>query len=71
MKFGTDGVRGIANSDLTPSFAVDHTPRFPVDMPPPPDPTKRATILTEAERKTKEEKTIRQRGRKGRRGRRR
>jgi phosphoglucosamine mutase len=23
MKFGTDGVRGIANSDLTPSFALD------------------------------------------------
>jgi YidC/Oxa1 family membrane protein insertase len=55
----------------TPSFAVDHTPRFPVDMPPPPDPSKRATILTEAEKRTKEEKTIRQRGRKGRRGRRR
>ncbi len=57
----------------TPAFAVDHTPRFPVAMPPPPDPSKRAAILTDADKKTTAEKTIRrrERGRQGRRGRRR
>jgi len=57
----------------TPAFAVGHTPRYPVSMPPPPEPSKRAAILTDADKKTTAEKTIRpqQRGRKGRRGRRR
>ena len=57
----------------TPRFAADHTPRFPVAMPPPPDPSKRAPILTDAEKKTTADKTIRrkERGRQGRRGRRR
>jgi YidC/Oxa1 family membrane protein insertase len=57
----------------SPSFALEHTPRFPVEMPPPPDPAKRATILTDADKKTTAEKTIRrrERGRQGRRGRRR
>ncbi len=57
----------------TPRFAVDHTPRFPVSMPPPPEPGKRAAILTDADKKTTAEKTIRprERGRQGRRGRRR
>jgi YidC/Oxa1 family membrane protein insertase len=55
----------------TPRFAADHSPRFPVDMPPPPDPSQRASILTEAEKKSTAEKTIRRRGRQGRRGRRR
>jgi YidC/Oxa1 family membrane protein insertase len=57
----------------TPSFAVDHTPRFPVSMPPPPEPSKRAPILTDAQKKTTADKTIRhrERGRQGRRGRRR
>jgi len=57
----------------TPGFAAGHTPRFPVEMPPPPDPSKRATILNEADKKTTAEKTIRprERGRQGRRGRRR
>jgi YidC/Oxa1 family membrane protein insertase len=57
----------------TPSFAVDHTPRFPVSMPPPPEPSKRAAILTDAQKKTTADKTIRhrERGRQGRRGRRR
>jgi YidC/Oxa1 family membrane protein insertase len=57
----------------TPAFAVDHTPRFPVDMPPPPEPSKRASVLTDAEKKSAAEKTIRrrERGRQGRRGRRR
>ena len=57
----------------TPAFAVGHTPRFPVSMPPPPDPGKRAAILTDADKKTTAEKTIRprERGRQGRRGRRR
>jgi YidC/Oxa1 family membrane protein insertase len=57
----------------TPAFAADHTPRFPVAMPPPPDPSKRAAILTDADKKTTAEKTIRrrERGRQGRRGRRR
>ncbi len=57
----------------TPAFAVDHTPRFPVGMPPPPDPSKRSAILTDAEKKSTADKTIRhrERGRQGRRGRRR
>jgi YidC/Oxa1 family membrane protein insertase len=57
----------------TPSFAVDHTPRFPVSMPPPPEPSKRAAILADAQKKTTADKTIRhrERGRQGRRGRRR
>jgi YidC/Oxa1 family membrane protein insertase len=57
----------------TPSFAVDHTPRFPVSMPPPPEPSKRAAILVDAQKKTTADKTIRhrERGRQGRRGRRR
>ncbi len=57
----------------TPAFARDHTPRFPVAMPPPPEPSKRAAILTDADKKTTANKTIRQRerGRQGRRGRRR
>lgn len=57
----------------TPGFAVDHTPRFPVQMPPPPEPAKRAAILTDADKKATAEKTIRhrERGRQGRRGRRR
>ncbi len=57
----------------TPGFATGHTPRFPVAMPPPPEPGKRAAILTDAEKKTTAEKTIRprERGRQGRRGRRR
>ena len=57
----------------TPRFATGHTPRFPVAMPPPPEPGKRAAILTDAEKKTTADKTIRprERGRQGRRGRRR
>ena len=57
----------------TPAFAAAHTPRFPVDMPPPPEPSKRAAILTDADKKTAAAKTIRprERGRQGRRGRRR
>ena len=57
----------------TPRFAADHTPRFPVLMPPTPEPSKRAAILTDADKKTTAEKTIRprERGRQGRRGRRR
>ncbi len=57
----------------TPRFAVDHTPRYPVAMPPPPEPSKRAAILTDADKKTTASKTIRprERGRQGRRGRRR
>jgi YidC/Oxa1 family membrane protein insertase len=56
-----------------PAFARDHTPRFPVQMPQPPEPSKRAAILTEADKKSSAEKTIRQgrRGRQSRRGRRR
>jgi YidC/Oxa1 family membrane protein insertase len=56
-----------------PAFATDHTPRFPVAMPPPPEPSKRAAILTDAEKKTTAASTIRprERGRQGRRGRRR
>jgi YidC/Oxa1 family membrane protein insertase len=57
----------------TPAFAAGHTPRYPVAMPLPPEPGKRAAILTDAEKKTTAEKTIRprERGRQGRRGRRR
>jgi YidC/Oxa1 family membrane protein insertase len=57
----------------TPGFAADHTPRFPVAMPPPPEPSKRAAILTDANKKTTAASTIRprERGRQGRRGRRR
>lgn len=57
----------------TPGFATEHTPRFPVAMPPPPEPSKRAAILTDVDKKTTAEKTIRhrERGRQGRRGRRR
>ncbi len=57
----------------TPRFATAHTPRFPVSMPPPPEPGKRAAILTDADKKTTADKTIRprERGRQGRRGRRR
>ena len=57
----------------TPAFAANHTPRFPVEMPPPPDPSKRAAILTDADKKTTAASTIRprERGRQGRRGRRR
>lgn len=57
----------------TPGFAKDHIPRYPVQMPPPPDPSKRAAILTDADKKTTAERTIRhrERGRQGRRGRRR
>lgn len=57
----------------TPAFAVGHSPRFPVEMPPPPDPSKRAAILTDAEKRSTADKTIRhrERGRQGRRGRRR
>jgi hypothetical protein len=41
-------------------------------MPPPPDPSKRSTILTDAEKQSTADKTIRRnRGRQGRRGRRR
>ena len=56
-----------------PEFARDHTPRFPVQMPLPPDPSKRAAILTDADKKSSADKTIRQgrRGRQSRRGRRR
>jgi YidC/Oxa1 family membrane protein insertase len=57
----------------TPGFATDHTPRFPVSMPPPPEPSKRAAILTDTDKKTTADKTIRpvKKGRQGRRGRRR
>ena len=55
-----------------PAFARDHTPRFPVQMPPPPEPEKRAAILTDAAKTSSADKTIRQRrGRQSRRGRRR
>ena len=57
----------------TPRFATEHTPRFPVVMPPVPEASKRAAILTDADKKTTATKTIRprERGRQGRRGRRR
>jgi len=60
----------------TPGFAKDHTPRFPVALPPP-DPTKRSPTAPSREatkRATSADKTIRpsrERGRQGRRGRRR
>jgi YidC/Oxa1 family membrane protein insertase len=56
-----------------PAFARDHTPRFPVEMPPPPEPSQRASILSEADKKSAADRTIRQgrRGRQSRRGRRR
>ena len=56
----------------TPAFAVDHTPRFPGGDTAP-EPSKRAAILTDAERRRTADKTIRrrERGRQGRRGRRR
>jgi YidC/Oxa1 family membrane protein insertase len=57
----------------TPAFAANHSPRFPVSMPPPPEPGKRSAILTDADKKTTAASTIRprERGRQGRRGRRR
>ena len=58
----------------TPGFAADHTPRFPVSMPPATRPRASARpILTDADKKTTAESTIRprERGRQGRRGRRR
>ena len=61
----------------TPAFARDHTPRFPVAMPPPRDPSTRPTksVLGGADvsRAAAADKTIRhrERGRQGRRGRRR
>ena len=60
----------------TPAFATNHTPRFPVSMPPPPDPSTRPPSKTTGEptkRATSADKTIRprERGRQGRRGRRR
>ena len=61
----------------TPGFAQDHTPRFPVTMPPPVDPAKRppkSALGGPAEsRAAAADKTIRhrERGRQGRRGRRR
>lgn len=56
-----------------PEFAKNHSPRFPVEMPPPPEPSKRAAILTEAAKTSSADRTIRQakRGRQSRRGRRR
>lgn len=59
----------------TPAFAQNHTPRFPVSLPPP-DPTKRSPTSPSrdfTQRATSAEKTIRprERGRQGRRGRRR
>ena len=61
----------------TPAFAREHTPRFPVTMPPPPDPSTRppskAAPVLPTKRATSADKTIRprERGRQGRRGRRR
>ncbi len=57
----------------SPAFAANHTPRFPVAMPPPPEPGKRSAILTDADKKSTAASTIRprERGRQGRRGRRR
>jgi YidC/Oxa1 family membrane protein insertase len=59
----------------TPGFAKEHTPRFPVSLPPP-DPTKRSPTSPSRDstnRATSANKTIRprERGRQGRRGRRR
>ena len=61
----------------TPGFAKDHTPRFPVELPPPPEPSKRpakSALGGPAERRAvAADKTIRhrERGRQSRRGRRR
>jgi len=61
----------------TPSFARDHTPRFPVELPPPVEPSKRdakSALGSPAQnRAATADKTIRhrERGRQGRRGRRR
>ncbi len=60
----------------TPGFARGHAPRFPVTMPPPPDPSKRPPNQTSrgpTPRATSADRTIRprERGRQGRRGRRR
>jgi YidC/Oxa1 family membrane protein insertase len=60
----------------TPAFAMNHTPRFPVAMPPPPDPATRPVAkapVMPTNRSTSADKTIRprERGRQGRRGRRR
>jgi hypothetical protein len=61
----------------SPQFAVEHTPRFPVAMPPPVDPSTRSSksLLggTDVSRAASADKTIRHRdrGRQGRRGRRR
>jgi YidC/Oxa1 family membrane protein insertase len=61
----------------TPAFAQNHTPRFPVTMPPPADPSTRTpsktTTVLPTKRATSADKTIRprERGRQGRRGRRR
>jgi YidC/Oxa1 family membrane protein insertase len=60
----------------TPGFAKEHKPRYPVTMPPPPDPSKRPPGQAPrgpTSRVTSAEKTIRprERGRQGRRGRRR
>jgi YidC/Oxa1 family membrane protein insertase len=60
----------------TPGFAKEHKPRFPVTMPPPPDPSKRPPNQVSrgpTPRVTSADKTIRprERGRQGRRGRRR
>ena len=60
----------------TPGFARDHKPRFPVALPPPDPNVKRSPALPSREatnRATSAQKTIRQRerGRQGRRGRRR
>jgi YidC/Oxa1 family membrane protein insertase len=59
----------------TPGFATDHKPRFPVTMPPPPDPSKQPPnqLRGPTPRATSADKTIRprERGRQGRRGRRR
>jgi YidC/Oxa1 family membrane protein insertase len=64
----------------TPAFAADHTPRFPVAMPPPPDPDRKPPAkgpptgtIPPTKRSISADKTIRprERGRQGRRGRRR
>jgi YidC/Oxa1 family membrane protein insertase len=60
----------------TPAFAADHTPRFPVAMPSPPDPSTRPPSkapVAPTNRSISADKTIRprERGRQGRRGRRR
>jgi 60Kd inner membrane protein len=60
----------------TPGFAREHKPRFPVTMPPPPDPSKQPPNQIKGgptSRATSADKTIRprERGRQGRRGRRR